>query len=59
MVVQRGAVSTRGPGQMELHQLTSRGGTAGRCVRQGPDGERGIVVVVILFASREMRLARG
>ena len=46
---------------MELHLRTSRGGTVGRRVNEGtgPDGERGIVVVVILFASREMRLAQG
>ena len=46
---------------MELRLRTSRGGTAGRHVDEGtgPDGERGIVVVVISFASREMRLAQG
>ena len=46
---------------MELSLQTSRGGSAGRHVDKGssPDGERGIVVVVTLFVSREMRLARG
>ena len=44
---------------MELRRRTSRGGTEGRRVEKGsgPDGEKGIVVVVILFASWEMRLA--
>ena len=47
--------------QMELRRQTSRGGTAGLRVDKGsrPVSERGIVAIVIAFASREIRLARG
>ena len=46
---------------MELRLRTSHGGTTGHRVDEGtgPDSERGIVVVVILFASQEMCLAQG